>query len=346
MNNPFSIIFGVETEAFIPRIIEYQKVVNDFESISPVTMGYVITGIRGCGKTVLMTSIQRHFAESKDWFVLRLNPDINLFASAVSQMGEFVKLKDETLTGVNISIGGVGGGLSRQSLSDEETLLRKMLTAASKRKKRVLLVIDEASNTRNIKTFAHSYQAFIGEGLPVFLLMTALPENFASLSRAKNSTFIRRLPRIRLGMLSNLSVEDKYMEFFKLTSEQSVELAGLVKGYPYAFQVLGSLLWDKQKPVIDDKVLSDFDALLGDGIYTPIWEHLSEKERKVVCAIAESNEGSTKDVRQILGMEPNQFSPYHDLLKEYGLIDAEKYGELSFSLPRFGQFVKRIRRYY
>ena len=78
-----------------------------------------------------------------------------------------------------------------------------MLGAAKKRNKRVLIAIDEASNTGNIKAFSHSYQAFIGEGLPVFLLMTALPENFSALSNAKNSTFLRRLPRIKLAGLND-----------------------------------------------------------------------------------------------------------------------------------------------
>ena len=109
--NPFNIIFGVEPESMIPRNEEYQRVINDFESARPVSMGYVIT--------------------------------------------EF-----------NITVAGFGGGLSKRSLSDNETLLRKMLSAAGKMKKRVLITIDEASNTEKIKTFSHSYQAYIGEGLP------------------------------------------------------------------------------------------------------------------------------------------------------------------------------------
>ncbi len=36
---------------------------SDFESNHPMSMGYVITGVRGCGKTVLMTSIQNDFVK-------------------------------------------------------------------------------------------------------------------------------------------------------------------------------------------------------------------------------------------------------------------------------------------
>ncbi|MBR2275676.1 MAG: ATP-binding protein, partial [Lachnospiraceae bacterium] len=94
-----------------------------------------------------------------------------------------------------------------------------MLKEAGKRKKRVLIAIDEVSNTKNMKAFAHSYQAFIGEGLTVFLLMTALPENFSALSNSKNGTFLKRLPRIKLGGLSDILVVEKYKEIFDIPDE-------------------------------------------------------------------------------------------------------------------------------
>lgn len=69
--NPFTIIFGIEPDSMIPRNKEYMQIVNDFESPSPVSYAYVITGVRGCGKTVLMNSIQNYFATQKNWIVLR-----------------------------------------------------------------------------------------------------------------------------------------------------------------------------------------------------------------------------------------------------------------------------------
>ena len=110
-----------------------------------------------------------------------------------------------------------------------------------------MITIDEASNTKNLKAFAHSYQAFIGERLPVFLLMTALPENFSTLSNSKNATFLRRLPKIKLGGLSDILVEEKYKEIFSVPDETAIRFAKFVMGYPYAFQLLGSLLWDEKK---------------------------------------------------------------------------------------------------
>ena len=95
--NPFTIIFGVEPESLIPRNDEYERVINDFESEKSLSYGYLITGVRGCGKTVLMTSIQNFFEEKDDWYVLRLNPDLDFFESAISQLSEHIHLKGEKL---------------------------------------------------------------------------------------------------------------------------------------------------------------------------------------------------------------------------------------------------------
>lgn len=343
--NPFTIIFGIEPQSFIPRNDEYFRIISDFESERPTSFGYVITGVRGCGKTVLLTSIQNYFCKKDGWVVLRLNPDLDLFASAVSQLREYVHLKDELVTGINVSAAGFGGGISTRSLSDEETLLRKMLTETSGKKKRVLIVIDEVSNTTNIKAFAHSYQAFIGEKLPVFLLMTALPENFSSLSNSKNGTFLRRLPKVKLEGLSDILIEEKYKEIFNIPEETAVELTKTVKGYPYAFQLLGSILWDMKKKNIDKDVLSKLDAMLYDGSYQAIWNHLSERERSVLRAAAHSKSMSVKEIRDVLKMETNQFSPFREKLKEEGLIDTNTYGVISFNLPRFKEFVLKAETY-
>ena len=345
-SNPFTIIFGMEPQSEIPRKEEFNKVVMDFESPVPSTLGYVITGVRGCGKTVLMSSIQNHFSKNSAWYVLRLNPDLDLFSSAISQLTEFIHPQKEMISEISVSIAGFGGGFATRSLSDNENLLRKLLKAVSKEKKRVLIVIDEASNTKNLRTFSHSFQAFIGEKLPVFLLMTALPENFSALSNSKNGTFLRRLPRIKLQGLSPILIEEKYSQIFSVPLETAIEFSKTVMGYPYAFQLLGAILWDQGKKQIDEKVLSEYDAMLYDGSYKAIWDRLTEKGRLIIRAIAHSSSSSVKEIREECGMESNQFSPYREGLKENGLILTDSYGKIFFALPRFREFVIRIEQYY
>ena len=339
MNNPFTVIFGVQPKSLIPRTNDLSKIVSVFEDESPRTYAYVITGVRGCGKTVLLTSVQRYFKEKEEWIVLRLNPDIDLYESAISQLDGYITFTKELISEVSISVAGFGGGLSKRSVSNNETLLKKMLEMANQKGKRVLIAIDEASNTDNLKTFAHSYQAFLGEGIQVYLLMTALPENFLSLAKSKNGTFLRRLPRVSLGKLSDITISNKYAEIFDISMEESNSLANFVKGYSFAYQVLGDILWESNKNKIDEYVIREFDMVLDDCVYTPIWEHLSELEKEVLYATANSD-NTVKNIRELMGMDSNKFSPYREILGDMGLIDTNTYGKIYFTLPRFSQYVQ------
>ena len=85
--------------------------------------------------------------------------------------------------------------------------------------------------------------------------------------------------------------------------------------------------------------------MLYEGAYKPIWDHLTEKERDVVCAIAHSKEYRVAEIREKLNMESNQFSPYRENLKEYGLIDTSTYGRICFKLPRFREFIFHVEQY-
>lgn len=56
--------------------------------------------------------------------------------------------------------------------------------------------------------------------------------------------------------------------------------------------------------------------------------------------MAESGETKVKKLRDSLGMKSELFSVYRDRLKRKGVLDTSKYGEVSFILPRFAEFIK------
>lgn len=55
--------------------------------------------------------------------------------------------------------------------------------------------------------------------------------------------------------------------------------------------------------------------------------------------MSESGETKVKKIREGVGMRPEQFSVYWERLKRKGVLDTSKYGEVSFILPRFAEFV-------
>lgn len=54
MDNPFSLTFSKEVNNYIDRINEKELIISIFTSKNPSNYTYLLTGVRGCGKTVFM----------------------------------------------------------------------------------------------------------------------------------------------------------------------------------------------------------------------------------------------------------------------------------------------------
>ena len=57
MNNPFIITFGKKSKQYIERIMQTKEIIDTFTEEEPPNQVYMLTGVIGCGKTVMMTSI-------------------------------------------------------------------------------------------------------------------------------------------------------------------------------------------------------------------------------------------------------------------------------------------------
>ena len=61
--NPFTLSFGKSPNEIISRYDYANEIISNFVSDNPVSHAYLIEGVRGCGKTVLMTSIEKELAK-------------------------------------------------------------------------------------------------------------------------------------------------------------------------------------------------------------------------------------------------------------------------------------------
>ena len=194
-----------------------------------------------------------------------------------------------------------------------------MLSHIQKLGKRLLITIDEVTNSENIKIFTSSFQIFLREDYPIFLLMTGLYENIYELQNDKALTFLYRAPKLILEPLNYTAVRKSYADIFQIDLETAEKMTSLTKGYPFAYQVLGYLYWLHR----DTKSLE-----------------LSELDKKILIEIATSGEYRIKNIRERLGMRSELFSVYRERLKRKGVIDTREYGKIFMALPRFAEFVK------
>ena len=75
MGNPFSLSFGKKPGEYISRITQTNEVLETFQDDEPSNQVYMVTGARGTGKTVMMTSIAEELRRDKRWIVVELNPE-------------------------------------------------------------------------------------------------------------------------------------------------------------------------------------------------------------------------------------------------------------------------------
>ena len=73
--------------------------------------------------------------------------------------------------------------------------------------------------------------------------------------------------------------------------------------------------------------------------YNKIWSELSHKDRQVLYALANSDEGNVSDVKTELGISSNELSPYRDRLIKRGIVNGDERGILRFTLPYFKEYV-------
>ena len=342
-SNPFSLSFGKEPVSYIPRDYQSNEILDSFESDTPSYQVCMITGVKGAGKTVAMSAIANTLAADSRWIIVNLNPERDLLRTLTAELSNRKDLF-EMFRDAKINLSYLGFGLEidgEPPITDMVVALRRMLEKLTKSGRRILITIDEVSLNRQIREFASQFQIFMRENLNVFLIMTGLYENIYELQNEKTLIFLFRAPKVELKPLSIPLIMQKYREVFEMSEDEALEMAKATMGYPFAFQVLGYLLWREGGKKSLENLLPQYDTYLEDYVYEKIWSELSRKDKEVVAAMCDAPSTKVETIRNRLKMSSNSFSTYRKRLTKKGIIQSPDYGWLSFTLPRFREFILR-----
>lgn len=339
-DNPFSLFFGKQPLQYIDRLSQTESVISTFGSDNPSTQVYLVTGVRGSGKTVMMTSIANELDKKGEWIVVNLNPSrdmLHAFAAKLYKESIFKPLLAELK--VDFSLLGIGVSISKSNkISDIESVIEILLGLAKKLKKKILVTVDEVANGNYIKEFVSAYQIFIREDLPIYMIMTGLYENIQQLKDNKALTFLYRAPKIELQPLNINAIKAAYKSVFSCSDETAEWMASQTKGYSFAFQVLGYLCWER-KDKDYEKVIPEYIQYLEEYSYEKIWTELSATEQEVLKAMSGIDSDSVKDIREKIDFGSDKFTVYRTRLIKKGVINSPSYGRLALSLPYFKEFV-------
>ncbi len=337
-SNPFTIMFGKNPNLVIDRPIPKSEIIDAFSQEKINQQIYLITSIRGSGKTVLMTQVCDYFRDNEKWIVIELNPNVDMIEALLSKLNSQVGYLLKTLN-VNLSLFNivtVGAGIESR-ITDKETAVSKIFEHLKKIGKRVLIAVDEVYNSANMRVFASAFQILVRNELPVFLLMTGMHSNIKNLQDEKSLTFLYRAPKINLGPLNMRSIQNQYAEVFSLKEEDAKRMAELTKGYAFAFQALGFLTYRHGGDY--KAALDEYRQYLEEYSYQKIWSELSEGDKKVVKAMAKAPSDKVKDIMEVANLDNGHFNPYRKRLIDKGVANGENRGKLIFVLPLWKEFV-------
>lgn len=343
MTNPFSLSFGKEPLTFIERGRQSREIIDGFSEENPSCQVYMITGVRGSGKTVMLTDIAKHFRKEKDWIVADLSPEgdlLQMLAANLSNQPDLLVMFREAK--INLSFLGLGLEMDGvPPVTDVSVAVTRMLERIGQKGKKVLITIDEVSSNQTMREFVSLFQIFMRQDLPVFLIMTGLYENVYELQNEKTLTFLYRAPKMELQPLNIGMIAAKYKEIFQLDEEKALQMAKETKGYPFAFQALGYLCWKNKTKWTE--ILPEYSQYLEEYVYEKLWSELSSNDRKVLIAMVEAEDQKVSSIRAKAEKNSSSFGVYRDRLIKKGIIVAFEYGHLDFALPRFKEFVYRMK---
>lgn len=232
MQNPFTLTFGKSPLEPIERPLQTMEIVDTFTAETVNQQMFIITGVQGSGKTVMMTEIARRLREREDWVVIELNPATDLLQGMLAKLNSN-KVCAAIIKSAKIDLSFFGFGVAIEGvppLTDTETAIITILEKLKKQDKRLLITIDEVTNNDYMKVFAGSFQIFVRQDLPVFLLATGLYENIDELQNEKNLTFLFRAPKIQLKPLNQQAVMNKYKNIFQIDQDVAKQMAELTRG--------------------------------------------------------------------------------------------------------------------
>lgn len=360
-DNPYTFQFSYIPPQYIERAGIINGIISNYVREVPTYRGIFITGVRGSGKTVMMSDIRKQIGARREWITIDLNPESNLLESLVHNLYRDSQTKSLFLnTKLDLSAFGMGISVEKASLSfnDEEDALRLMLQVLKKKKKKLLVTIDEITYSKDVAKFSHALSSCASLGLDLYVLMTGLKENIDNIKNKKSLTFLYRAKVYPLETLNEFAISRDYQSTLDIDIDLAKLLAEKTKGYSLAFQAIGYHAWNikcqskvKETTINLDILDRELDDSLSEMAYDKIWDELSEKDKRILvatvelCIMSGKEKIRVEDIRKKVKMTSDSFTTYRKRLIDAGVINGDTYGYFAFSLPRFEEYIKKTEEF-
>lgn len=382
VRNPYSPGAGRKPAALVGRddALEAWDISLQRAKIGRTDQPIVLYGLRGVGKTVLLSEFRRN-AVQRDWIVAQVEAGTGkslrelLGEALYSPLADLARpgagrrllksLKTAVSFKASYDAAGVwtfgvdlaetpGGGADTGILdTDLKKLVNDLAAAAEEERLGLAILVDETQDLASdelaaVCTIAH---AAAQDNWRVLFAFAGLPSLPRILAEAKS--YAERFRYLRIQELD----ADVVAEALTIPAEleearwddEAIELVVDASGrYPYFLQQFGQETWS----VASGPVIWRRDAALGvaqgindldNGFFRVRWDRATRAERAYLRAMAvDGDEGSSSsEVGTRLSRKPTSLGPTRASLIAKGLIYAPEHGIVAFTVPGMAAFIGR-----
>ena len=342
MRNPYVISFGRIPTQYISRRVLISDIIDALESDIIEEQAYKLTGVRGTGKTVTLTEIEKKIRENDNWIVVGVKSNGNIIEDIIANLYSSVPFLTSFVdANLNLTKFGIGLNLSNKSpVASLDYALKTILREVDRKGMRVLITIDEARKTKHMVDFIQEFQILIREELPVFLIAAGLYEDVESIENAEGLTFFLRAAKYEMTPLNHTFIRNDYEKTLNVSREVAEKMSTITKGYAFAYQALGKYMWDLNAQDITEEVLALLDETLAEKVYRKIWSELAPRDKWFLEYIVKKDKMSATELLEMTNKKHNEWSEPRKRLTEKGIIDTKIRGQIIVCLPRLKEFVE------
>ncbi len=352
--DPFTRTPGVAGNAFI-NMHYSDEIINSFENEDSSRYVYKIVGLRGSGKSVEYRKVINHFTEKKGWLTYTLSAAGDPVSTLIAKLSkeEFI---DDKRHRASVSAAASAGAdalifkgkadLSITKTAEDNPLyyspeaeLSEMIDEANSNGFRILVGIDDIARTPEMVKFLSIWGAMLLEDRKrIYFVCTGLAKNIEDFTDEPNLTFFKRSDPVEISSLNKYEISMMYQKLLKVDEKEAVKLSKFTCGYAYAYQVLGSLYFNKAREETLEDLIPSFDKILFADSYDLIWKSLTDSERQLVWSIVTSDSGKASEIKARMN-SPSGYASLRSRLMNKHLINTEERGYVKIDLPRFREYV-------
>ncbi|HKZ13038.1 MAG TPA: ATP-binding protein [Solirubrobacterales bacterium] len=341
----------------------------------------LITGLRGVGKTVLLTKFEEMAREAR-WITVEAEITrgsdfgermANLARRALLQVAPRARWKKRAtraaaiLRSFQLTVRSDGShtagfevdpaeGLADSGQLDDDLtdVFVALGEAAQEHGTGVVFLIDEVQflASPEFEALIAAIHKTVQRQLPITLVGAGLPQLPRLAGEAKS--YAERLFKFpRIGRLPEEAARAALVDPAErlgvgFEPDALAAVVGYTEGYPYFLQEYGNALWNgiEASPVSGEDVAlarATVEAKLDGGFFRVRIERTSELEQRYLRAMAElgPEPQAAKDVATLLDRTSEQLAPIRARLIEKGLLYTPGRGLAAFTVPQFDRFMRR-----